>query len=88
MITQDDIDAMCGDELLPCPFCGGDAAEPWFNDEDGNERGEVYCSNCTCSIQSGYIGWMNDKVERYNSIIIAITAWNTRANLQRNTDKL
>lgn len=89
MITRDDIEAMVDDgELLPCPFCGGQAAEPWFNFADGNERGEVYCTKCNGSMVSSYYGWLSNDCDAKNAINEAITAWNTRAIVQRNNDTL
>ena len=59
-------------ELLPCPFCGGQArtmiGDKWW----------VTCSACTCEIgfdgmdENGYYGHFNTEAE-------AIVAWNTRA---------
>lgn len=64
MITQEDIDNCEDDELLPCPFCGGDAGYmPAFG---------VICNTCQCGLPSTYSE--------------CVSAWNTRANLQRNTD--
>lgn len=68
------------DGLQPCPFCGGDPAEPWFNDDDdgGGGWGEVYCSSCTASIRSEYISWLHDE-KRDDAVSNAISAWNRRA---------
>ena len=58
-------------ELLPCPFCGGEAAlvptlettvREWF----------VTCSNLECSV-------LACRTKRYYTEAEAIAAWNTRA---------
>ena len=58
-------------ELLPCPFCGGEAAlvptlettvREWF----------VKCSNLECSV-------LACRTKRYYTEAEAISAWNTRA---------
>lgn len=67
-------------EILPCPFCGAPAAEPWFDDEDhGSERGEVYCTGCTCAVQSEHFGWLVNEADRQKAIEEAVSRWNRRA---------
>lgn len=73
MIKQDDIDAMCEDELLPCPFCGG--AADIDHDHTVEENHAYGCRSCNV--------WFNAFIEGD-----PITAWNTRANLQAPPDKL
>lgn len=64
-------------ELLPCPFCGGEAAivqtldttvRTWF----------VTCSNLKCSV-------LAFRTKRYYTEAEAIDAWNTRAELGSGT---
>lgn len=77
MITQDDIDAMCGDELLPCPFCGGEASQM------STFKGvKVECSNRSRSCP------VNMRTRYKSTLVDAYTAWNTRANLQTPPDKV
>ena len=73
-------------ELLPCPFCGGEASDAGYvfyrkpcEDtvwEDGSPITEAFFCNCPkCGINnmSGHIG--------YRTKAQAIAAWNTRAPL-------
>lgn len=64
-------------ELLPCPFCGGEAAivptlgttvREWF----------VTCGNLECNV-------LACRTKRYYTEAEAITAWNTRAELGSGT---
>lgn len=54
------------DELLPCPFCGTEAAERDFAEPFVN--GWVGCQACHC-----FINWVKNGKQQ------AITAWNRRA---------
>lgn len=73
-------------ELLPCPFCGGEAsaegrtrynrplADTWW--EDGSEITECFFVNCIkCGISNGRAGIVGG----YQTRAEAIAAWNTRA---------
>ena len=57
-------------ELLPCPFCGGEAHVVDHHNDDGSVS--VGCANDTCLGFSG-LGWL------YGTEAEAIEAWNTRA---------
>ena len=57
-------------ELLPCPFCGGEANVIDHHNDDGSVS--VGCNNDTCLGFSG-LGWL------YKTEAEAIAAWNTRA---------
>jgi hypothetical protein len=63
-----------GEELLPCPFCGGEAT---IDDVSTSYRSDlkpvwgIYCSDQSCSIEL----WSSDEDRQ-----AAITAWNTRAH--------
>ena len=50
-------------ELLPCPFCGGEAK----NQSTGYGDYRVYCGKCECST----VRWSSSKEK-------AIAAWNRR----------
>lgn len=57
-------------ELLPCPFCGGEASIVDHHNDDGSVS--VGCANDTCLGFSG-LGWL------YATEAEAIEAWNIRA---------
>ncbi len=63
-------------ELLPCPFCGGEANIIDHHNDDGSVS--VGCNNDTCLGFSG-LGWL------YKTEAEAISAWNTRAELGSGT---
>lgn len=65
-------------KLLPCPFCGCEAAEPWFDDSEDNEFGEVYCTKCSASTRGSHQDWMRNETDISRSISEAIAAWNAR----------
>ena len=59
------------DNLLPCPFCGGEATI-----SDGGYSGEKFLARCrelSCPAASGFIRKTHDE---------AIAAWNRRAELE------
>lgn len=58
------------EELLPCPFCGGEAIDSEI--EPGNWR--IGCNNVQCRGD-----WFASKF--YPTKAAAITAWNTRTEL-------
>lgn len=60
--------------LLPCPFCGGEAAVEM--DESWYWEWEAYCLNCHASL-----GHFTSKEE-------AITVWNTRKPMERIVERL
>ena len=72
-------------QLLPCPFCGGEASSEGYrryskpledtNWEDGSEITECFYVNCIhCGIQNGCAGL----VQGYQTKAEAIKRWNTR----------
>ena len=60
-------------ELLPCPFCGGEANVIDHHNDDGSVS--VGCNNDTCLGFSG-LGWL------YKTEAEAIAAWNSRAAME------
>ena len=60
-------------ELLPCPFCGGEANVIDHHNDDGSVS--VGCNNDTCLGFSG-LGWL------YKTEAEAIEAWNTRTPVE------
>ena len=58
-------------ELLPCPFCGGEANVIDHHNDNGSVS--VGCNNDTCLGFSG-LGWL------YKTEAEAIAAWNSRAD--------
>ena len=67
-------------ELMPCPFCGGEAQmvggpedwSPTFNDPDsGGDPISVVCKNCECGLH-----FFEDYAE-------AIAAWSRRAHFKQ-----
>ena len=52
-------------ELLPCPFCGGEAK---VTTRRGMYQAQVGCTRCNCRLHE----WFRSKA-------VAIEAWNTRA---------
>lgn len=58
------------EELKPCPFCGGEAA--CIEDGSHSTAWEIGCYNGQCAAEPSV--WEPRKE-------VAITAWNTRANL-------
>lgn len=65
--------------LLPCPFCGGEAATYRGVDEDQERCGFVCCKRCTASTYGYTLHWHDPSSDMDKSIAEAITAWNTRA---------
>lgn len=60
-------------ELLPCPFCGGEAEIHPSNDWDAKFTGSTYFAWCDkCETRGDY----------YNTEADAIAAWNTRAPVE------
>lgn len=63
-------------KLLPCPFCGGDAALWYFSGTDRPTSGEAYyvgCTNDHCGCEMEHPGgWKTAEAAR--------EAWNRRAN--------
>ena len=55
-----------GEQLLPCPFCGGEAEV--IDLGNPNDDSYVHCTNRKCEVQ---------QIARYTDAE-AITAWNTR----------
>jgi hypothetical protein len=72
------------EELLPCPFCGGEAyLEHGFNyDYDGGDRWYVYSADVVCSCGCTLHvdnAWPKEYVSEEHSMDFAIAAWNNRA---------
>lgn len=67
-------------ELLPCPFCGGDADvvayDPRLLRPSRNHVYSVSCNECEMMF-----GWDIDYGGRYDTEYEAMFAWNTRAPL-------
>lgn len=70
--------AMAGDELLPCPFCGGKAVRvPKGGQKNDRKTGEplhlhgIMCDNRECAANIGNY-WKDED---------SASAWNTRAPL-------
>lgn len=69
------------EELLPCPFCGGDDLklhEDFSEDEPRRAYAwHVFCQNCHCHGRNNFpIGWAETQDE-------AVTAWNRRTLTRR-----
>lgn len=62
-------------ELLPCPFCGGDAKQAG----DLVDGFYVYCINCECGTPEFHTGISHDAKQA--AISRSILLWNTRASL-------
>ena len=70
---------MSAPELLPCPFCGGEAHE--FSSEiDGDGHFIVQCKSCGAEMSRWVQASMSDDY-RAASQLDAVTSWNTRADL-------
>lgn len=76
-MTQELKNCQTNKELLPCPFCGGRAAQFDGIDRENKKSSSVICLTCACKIFRGD-GLRED----------AIAQWNTRATacLLKNTD--
>lgn len=59
-------------DLLPCPFCGGEASA--IEDTSHSTAFEVGCFNGNCALEP-YI-WAEYKT-------VAVAAWNTRAAIKK-----
>ena len=57
-------------ELLPCPFCGGEADISDEGNDTEPERYWAYCTNPSCFVEGTAV---------YATEAEAIAAWNTRA---------
>ena len=70
-----------GGELLPCPFCGGDADvvaySPRLLRPSCNHTYCVVCNECEM-----LFGWDIDYGGRYDTEDDAMIAWNTRAAVE------
>lgn len=70
-------------ELLPCPFCGGEAesdlSQPFRHYYTGEPLSQpaVYCTVCSAQI-AHYPGDVD--LSRDETMDLALTAWNTRAD--------
>ncbi len=69
-----------GEELKPCPFCGGHdiKVRRMGNDHTKNQKVVISCSSCRFQRTDATIRHGLDWVEN-----IAIMAWNTRAEPER-----
>jgi hypothetical protein len=67
-------------ELLPCPFCGGEAH---LSDRDnhicGNGIWEILCLECTVSAVESYILEPYEGADKPESMAVLLSRWNTRA---------
>ena len=79
-------------ELLPCPFCGGEAYIGI--DRDGEMYKEVlvvYCDNCEAQIKDHNKFMCDDKnkIEREANNIVCelVNKWNTRTPKERGGEK-
>jgi Lar family restriction alleviation protein len=68
------------DDLLPCPFCGGDADLDYYHNQndDGGGAGRVVCVECGASTSGDDFGWMTKETDKATSKAQAVTEWNTR----------
>jgi Lar family restriction alleviation protein len=67
------------DDLLPCPFCGGDADLDYYHNEThGGGAGRVVCVECGASTSGDDFGWMTKETDKATSKAQAVAAWNTR----------
>ena len=67
-------------ELLPCPFCGGEAKASFETVDTENKFyvGWIGCQNCKCFI---------DYINNERGLKQAINAWNTRTPQERGDTK-
>ena len=68
-------------ELLPCPFCGGEAFAYYSGSNGIGIFAEVHCKNCHVSTRRIKIG-INEADANES---IAIEAWNRRATCTKGT---
>lgn len=74
-------------ELLPCPFCGGDAESDsqrgYRNISTGNpeKSAAIYCTKCNADMTWCYRD--TPEIEREQVMSLLIEQWNTRAALSR-----
>ena len=70
------------DELLPCPFCGGEVTiSEGSYDYDGGDRWYVYSADVVCSCGCTLHvdnAWPKEYVSEEHSLDFAIAAWNRR----------
>jgi hypothetical protein len=66
-------------ELLPCPFCGGEAERKTLTHAYGHTMYYVQCSNEKCAI--------NPTTVAYKTKGADIRAWNTRTPKERGGEK-
>jgi hypothetical protein len=68
-------------DLMPCPFCGGDADQDWWWNEngDGGGRGKVICIDCGAEAIGADPGWHHTAAEKAASKSEAAAFWNRRA---------
>lgn len=72
------------DELLPCPFCGGEAVLTFMgNDYAKSRKVEVKCPNCRAKIINAGI-----RIKSKELAIYSINAWNKRVFNQPKLDKM
>lgn len=73
-------------ELLPCPFCGGEAESDsqrhYRNISTGNleKSAAIYCTSCNADMTWCYRD--TPEIEREQVMSLLIEQWNTRATLQ------
>ena len=63
-------------ELLPCPFCGGEAYEREHAFRNTHSWSMIICDDCGASVQRAGLDGTYDGAKQ-----AAIAAWNTRAEM-------
>ena len=67
-------------DLLPCPFCGGDAdLDWWWNEASDGGRGKVICIDCGTEVSGPDFGRPVTSAKKTASKADAADAWNRRA---------
>ena len=69
-------------ELLPCPFCGGEAEINWFSHRGRKWKVRVCCRKCAGNVYeratTHYHDCINDYASEDEAEAAAIKEWNTR----------
>ena len=67
-------------DLLPCPFCGGDAdLDFWWNENGDGGRGKVICIDCGTEMAGSDHSRPITAAEKAASKSEAVAFWNRRA---------
>lgn len=68
-------------ELMPCPFCGGlPEADIYCHSDNDDGRGIVACG-CGAETVGPRLNWVDGSREQAASIAVAVSRWNSRADL-------